>query len=78
MLRATETAQIIQEELQAKVPLESCDLIREGCPIEPSPPLKGWPGKPWLEYKEGPRIEAGFRRYIRLVFSRLFDIHINN
>jgi len=65
MLRATETAQIINEVLQVPCKVESCDLIREGCPCEPEPPLKNWPGKPWLEWKEEPRIEAGFRRHVR-------------
>ena len=65
MLRATETARIINDVLAVECPVQSCDLIREGAPIAPEPPLSGWPEKPWNEYKDGPRIEAGFRRHIR-------------
>ncbi|XP_078277604.1 serine/threonine-protein phosphatase PGAM5, mitochondrial isoform X4 [Rhinoraja longicauda] len=41
----------------------SCDLLREGAPIEPDPPITHW--KPEAMYHEdGARIEAAFRRYI--------------
>lgn len=41
----------------------SCDLLREGAPIEPVPPVTHW--KPDAVYHEdGARIEAAFRRYI--------------
>ena len=65
MLRATETANIINSVLKVDCKVESCDLIREGAPCEPEPEIKNWPGRPWHYYKDGPRIEAGFRRYIR-------------
>jgi len=65
MTRATETANIINSVLQVDCKVESSDLIREGCPVEPSPPLKGYPDKPWTEFKESAAIEAGFRKFIR-------------
>ncbi|XP_033475117.1 serine/threonine-protein phosphatase PGAM5, mitochondrial isoform X4 [Epinephelus lanceolatus] len=62
MARATETANIISKHLSG-VELVSCDLLREGAPIEPVPPVTHW--KPDAVYHEdGARIEAAFRRYI--------------
>ncbi|XP_030273472.1 serine/threonine-protein phosphatase PGAM5, mitochondrial isoform X4 [Sparus aurata] len=62
MARATETANIISKHLPG-VELLSCDLLREGAPIEPVPPVTHW--KPDAVYHEdGARIEAAFRRYI--------------
>ncbi|XP_061841895.1 serine/threonine-protein phosphatase PGAM5, mitochondrial-like isoform X2 [Nerophis lumbriciformis] len=62
MARATETAHIISKHLP-DVELQSCDLLREGAPIEPVPPVTHW--KPDAVYHEdGARIEAAFRRYI--------------
>ncbi|XP_034398365.1 serine/threonine-protein phosphatase PGAM5, mitochondrial isoform X2 [Cyclopterus lumpus] len=64
MARATETANIISKHLSGLgVDLVSCDLLREGAPIEPVPPVTHW--KPDAVYHEdGARIEAAFRRYI--------------
>ncbi|XP_031156401.1 serine/threonine-protein phosphatase PGAM5, mitochondrial isoform X2 [Sander lucioperca] len=64
MARATETANIISKHLSGLgVELVSCDLLREGAPIEPVPPVTHW--KPDAVYHEdGARIEAAFRRYI--------------
>lgn len=64
MARATETANIISKHLPGPgVELLSCDLLREGAPIEPIPPVTHW--KPDAVYHEdGARIEAAFRRYI--------------
>lgn len=64
MARATETANIINKHLSGLgVELVSCDLLREGAPIEPVPPVTHW--KPDAVYHEdGARIEAAFRRYI--------------
>ncbi|XP_041757244.1 serine/threonine-protein phosphatase PGAM5, mitochondrial isoform X2 [Coregonus clupeaformis] len=41
MARATETANIISKYLPG-VELVSCDLLREGAPIEPVPPVNHW------------------------------------
>lgn len=64
MARAIETANIIGKHLSGLgVELVSCDLLREGAPIEPVPPVTHW--KPDAVYHEdGARIEAAFRRYI--------------
>ncbi|XP_060893316.1 serine/threonine-protein phosphatase PGAM5, mitochondrial isoform X2 [Labrus bergylta] len=64
MARATETANIISKHLTGPgVELLRCDLLREGAPIEPVPPVTHW--KPDAVYHEdGARIEAAFRRYI--------------
>ncbi|XP_035770075.1 serine/threonine-protein phosphatase PGAM5, mitochondrial isoform X2 [Neolamprologus brichardi] len=64
MTRATETANIISKYIPGPgVELVRCDLLREGAPIEPVPPVTHW--KPDAVYHEdGARIEAAFRRYI--------------
>ncbi|XP_067910749.1 serine/threonine-protein phosphatase PGAM5, mitochondrial isoform X2 [Heterodontus francisci] len=62
MTRAKETATIISKYLPG-LEMMSCDLLREGAPIEPDPPVSHW--KPEAMYHEdGARIEAAFRRYI--------------
>lgn len=61
MSRATETAQIISKELP-EVPMESCDMLREGAPFPPEPPLHRW-NKDVQSFTDGARIEAAFRRY---------------
>ncbi|XP_069820138.1 serine/threonine-protein phosphatase PGAM5, mitochondrial isoform X2 [Dendropsophus ebraccatus] len=62
MTRAKETTEIISKYLP-DVKKYSTDLLREGAPIRPDPPVCHW--KPDVEYHEdGPRIEAAFRNYI--------------
>lgn len=61
MTRATETANIISKHLP-EVELVSCDLLREGAPIEPVPPISWKPDN--VYHEDGARIEAAFRRYI--------------
>ncbi|XP_072000562.1 serine/threonine-protein phosphatase PGAM5, mitochondrial isoform X2 [Engystomops pustulosus] len=62
MTRARETTDIISRYLPG-VKKSSSDLLREGAPIRPDPPVSHW--KPDVEYYEdGPRIEAAFRNYI--------------
>lgn len=63
MTRATETANIIGKYLQG-VDLVSCDLLREGAPIEPVPPVTHWKPDAVQYHEDGARIEAAFRRYI--------------
>lgn len=41
MTRATETAQLIHAYLEP-LPLEPCELIREGAPVPPEPPVGSW------------------------------------
>ncbi|XP_061134045.1 serine/threonine-protein phosphatase PGAM5, mitochondrial isoform X1 [Syngnathus typhle] len=63
MTRATETAHIISKHLPG-VELLSCDLLREGAPIEPVPPVTHWKPDAVQYHEDGARIEAAFRRYI--------------
>lgn len=63
MTRATETANIILKTLPVEIDSSSCDLIREGAPCVPEPPLESWTPDPADFFQEGARIEAGFRRY---------------
>ncbi|XP_073321720.1 serine/threonine-protein phosphatase PGAM5, mitochondrial isoform X1 [Pagrus major] len=65
MARATETANIISKHLPGPgVDLLSCDLLREGAPIEPVPPVTHWKPDAVQYHEDGARIEAAFRRYI--------------
>ncbi|KAM9329825.1 serine/threonine-protein phosphatase PGAM5, mitochondrial [Gastrophryne carolinensis] len=62
MTRAKETTDIISKYLPG-VKKTSSDLLREGAPIRPDPPVCHW--KPDVEYYEdGARIEAAFRNFI--------------
>ncbi|XP_077317845.1 serine/threonine-protein phosphatase PGAM5, mitochondrial-like isoform X2 [Lithobates pipiens] len=62
MTRAKETAEIISKFFPG-VKKSSSDLLREGAPIRPDPPVCHW--KPDVEYYEdGARIEAAFRNLI--------------
>ncbi|KAM9101821.1 serine/threonine-protein phosphatase PGAM5, mitochondrial isoform X2 [Sarcophilus harrisii] len=62
MTRAIETTDIISKHLPG-VNRVSTDLLREGAPIEPDPPVSDW--KPEARYYEdGARIEAAFRNFI--------------
>ncbi|KAK6476292.1 serine/threonine-protein phosphatase PGAM5 [Huso huso] len=63
MTRATETTQIISKYLPG-VEMVSCDLLREGAPIEPVPPVSHWKPEAVQYHEDGARIEAAFRRYI--------------
>ncbi|KAK3888712.1 hypothetical protein Pcinc_007246 [Petrolisthes cinctipes] len=63
MTRATETAKIILDKLENMDEVEHCDLLREGAPIPPEPPIGSW--KPEMHfYADGARIEAAFRKYV--------------
>uniref|UniRef100_A0A0N5ALJ4 Serine/threonine-protein phosphatase PGAM5, mitochondrial n=1 Tax=Syphacia muris TaxID=451379 RepID=A0A0N5ALJ4_9BILA len=57
MLRATETAKIILEEMDP-METESDSLLEEGAPYPPEPCLH------WYPKQHGSRIEAAFRKYI--------------
>lgn len=61
MTRAIETAEIIQRYLP-EVPVEKCELLREGAPIPPEPPIGSWKTESKF-FEEGARIEAAFRKY---------------
>lgn len=64
MTRATQTADIIHSHLP-DLQIKSCDLLPEGAPCPPDPPLsKGaWDVGPEDFFIEGSRIEAAFRKY---------------
>ncbi|XP_040203747.1 serine/threonine-protein phosphatase PGAM5, mitochondrial-like isoform X3 [Rana temporaria] len=63
MTRAKETTEIISKFFPG-VKKSSSDLLREGAPIRPDPPVCHW--KPDVEqyYEDGARIEAAFRNLI--------------
>lgn len=42
MTRAMETCSVIQKHLPADIPLISSDLLREGPPVPPDPPVSHW------------------------------------
>ncbi|KAI4873792.1 hypothetical protein NFI96_017981, partial [Prochilodus magdalenae] len=63
MARATETASILSKHLPG-VELVSCDLLREGAPIEPVPNVTHWKPEAVQYHEDSARIEAAFRRYI--------------
>ncbi|XP_028680093.1 serine/threonine-protein phosphatase PGAM5, mitochondrial isoform X1 [Erpetoichthys calabaricus] len=63
MTRAVETANIISKYIPG-IQRVSCDLLREGAPIEPDPPINHWKPDSVQYYEDGARIEAAFRRYI--------------
>ncbi|XP_065549280.1 serine/threonine-protein phosphatase PGAM5, mitochondrial isoform X2 [Lathamus discolor] len=62
MTRATETTEIISKHLPG-VKKVSTDLLREGAPIEPDPPVSHWKPEA-VYYEDGARIEAAFRNFI--------------
>ncbi|KAL0610348.1 Serine/threonine-protein phosphatase PGAM5, mitochondrial [Plecturocebus cupreus] len=48
----------------------STDLLREGAPIEPDPPVSHWKPEAVQYYEDGARIEAAFRNYIHRADAR--------
>ncbi|ESO95389.1 hypothetical protein LOTGIDRAFT_203856 [Lottia gigantea] len=63
MTRALETADIIHKHLP-DLPREKNDMLREGAPIPPEPPVGHWKPENYQFYTDGQRIEAAFRHYI--------------
>lgn len=67
MKRAQETSQLIESYLPP-VPVTSDPLLEEGSPIMPEPSPGQW--RPELSYyRDGPRIEAAFRKYFHRASS---------
>lgn len=64
MTRATETANIIREKIGDVEEIDNCDLLREGAPVPPEPPLGSWKPEMHKFYTDGARIEAAFRKYV--------------
>ncbi|XP_013167992.1 PREDICTED: serine/threonine-protein phosphatase Pgam5, mitochondrial isoform X1 [Papilio xuthus] len=63
MTRAQETASIIAKHLSKDLEIKDCQLIEEGAPIPPEPPVGHWAPEPRQFFQDGARIEAAFRRY---------------
>ncbi|KAM8961568.1 serine/threonine-protein phosphatase PGAM5, mitochondrial-like isoform 1-T1 [Pelodytes ibericus] len=63
MTRAKETTEIISKHLPG-VAKQSTDLLREGAPVRPEPPVCHWKPDVVQYYEDGPRIEAAFRHFI--------------
>ncbi|KAG7303345.1 hypothetical protein JYU34_011834 [Plutella xylostella] len=63
MTRAQETATIIAKHLPENLTVKDCQLIEEGAPIPPEPPVGHWRPEPKQFFQDGARIEAAFRRY---------------
>ncbi|XP_047523233.1 serine/threonine-protein phosphatase Pgam5, mitochondrial isoform X3 [Pieris napi] len=59
MTRAQETAKIIGKHLPSDIEIKDCQLLEEGAPIPPEPPVGHWRPEP----KDSARIEAAFRKY---------------
>ncbi|XP_068216845.1 serine/threonine-protein phosphatase PGAM5, mitochondrial-like isoform X1 [Palaemon carinicauda] len=64
MTRATETANIILEKLDEAKVIDHCDLLREGAPVPPEPPIGSWKPEMHKFFTDGARIEAAFRKYV--------------
>lgn len=64
MTRATETAEIILSKMDKIEEVHKCDLLREGAPIPPEPPIGSWRPEMHQFYSDGARIEAAFRKYV--------------
>ncbi|XP_018017049.1 serine/threonine-protein phosphatase PGAM5, mitochondrial isoform X1 [Hyalella azteca] len=65
MTRATQTAQIMMKHMKQQIDtVETSDLLREGAPIPPEPPLGGWKPERHQFFADGARIEAAFRSYM--------------
>ncbi|XP_050353178.1 serine/threonine-protein phosphatase Pgam5, mitochondrial isoform X2 [Nymphalis io] len=62
MTRAQETASIIAKHLPKDIEVKDCQLIEEGAPIPPEPPVGHWRPEPKF-FQDSARIEAAFRRY---------------
>lgn len=63
MSRARETADIVAMQLPPDLPRAECELLREGAPIPPEPPVGHWKPEVKQFYEDGARIEAAFRKY---------------
>lgn len=65
MTRAQETGKIIFDQLpqQDSIKLLNDPLIEEGAPVPPEPKVGHWRPEPHQFFKDGSRIEAGFRRH---------------
>lgn len=75
MMRARETAEAITEHLPG-IPVQQCDMLREGAPFPPEPPVGHWKPEEHQFYQDGARIEAAFRKYFhRADAKQIEDSH---
>lgn len=63
MTRAQETAGIILKHLDNNLPVKDCQLLEEGAPIPPEPPVGHWKPEKSQFFQDSARIEAAFRKY---------------
>lgn len=63
LIRAVETADIISSYLP-DVPRQTCQMLREGSPVEPDPASSRWRPEKKQFFQDGPRIEAAFRKHV--------------
>ncbi|GMS83466.1 hypothetical protein PENTCL1PPCAC_5641 [Pristionchus entomophagus] len=64
MTRATETANLILEQLPSTMHYSSDSLLEEGAPYPPEPAVGHWRPHAKKFFSEGSRIESAFRKYI--------------
>lgn len=50
MTRAQETGELISEQLDCDIPIYDCQLIEEGAPIPPEPPVGHWKPEPKVNF----------------------------
>ncbi|KAH9524208.1 Serine/threonine-protein phosphatase pgam5, mitochondrial [Bulinus truncatus] len=62
MTRAIETAKLIHKHLPG-LEYKQDDILREGAPIPPEPPLGSWRPEQKQFFQDGARIESAFRKY---------------
>ena len=75
MTRATETSNIIRQELSNEIPATPSDLIREGAVYKPIPAHPSWQPTDEDFKVEGGRIEKGFQTFLH---RRLISDDINS
>ncbi|KAK6968418.1 serine/threonine-protein phosphatase PGAM5 mitochondrial-like isoform X1 [Biomphalaria glabrata] len=62
MTRAIETAKLIHKHLP-ELEYKQDEILREGAPIPPEPPLGSWRPEQKQFFQDGARIESAFRKY---------------
>lgn len=70
MTRAQETGGLIEEALTEAVEKNHCSLLREGAPYPIEPKSSVWNPNDKTYFKDNPRIEGAFRKYIHRADSK--------
>lgn len=68
MTRAKETSDIIRKHFP-DLPVEDCDLLKEGFPVKPEPPTQSWNVPDEVYLKDGLRIEAAFKKHFHRAYE---------